>query len=454
MERNCAMVNNTSTEEEIELELGLSIGGGYQRPEKLKPIKKEPVLVLQTSNSNSDGSEAEKNHRHQNNNRQSCTRSSVSPSFVRDAEQEIDPQAKREIQAARRQEAKKKREEKQQRKRMCKGQNGDYVNEFEFDMKERICKRNKISDAGSGSNDEISNVNGKLTGEQSRDCNLFSNPMAYIASPMCPVMAMQNQLPPLQCVPVTNGFAYPYMMPCWAESRTGVGSERNVIRPVANRSLRPIEATSESVLSLSICSSSTVSENHSSTQQGGSNSDTISHSNVSLQEQNQKNDTKEAAEDGVSAHLLESAESINKSTNRIDQPASSDAFESTTAKPKEEPISETKPHNPSRNLLVSTPEKTPPVPNTLRETKGKPPMPVNSNPNTTPLPHMPCVSTTGNGPNGKTINGFLYRYTKTEVSIVCVCHGATFSPAEFVQHAGGTDLSQPLRHITVIPSAF
>lgn len=70
------------------------------------------------------------------------------------------------------------------------------------------------------------------------------------------------------------------------------------------------------------------------------------------------------------------------------------------------------------------------------------------------LPQMPYVSATGNGPNGKTINGFLYRYTKSEVSIVCVCHGSTFSPAEFVQHAGGTDVSHPLRHITVIPSAF
>lgn len=70
------------------------------------------------------------------------------------------------------------------------------------------------------------------------------------------------------------------------------------------------------------------------------------------------------------------------------------------------------------------------------------------------LPQMPYVSAKGNGPNGKTVNGFLYRYSKSEVSIVCVCHGSTFSPAEFVQHAGGTDISHPLRHITVIPSAF
>lgn len=70
-------------------------------------------------------------------------------------------------------------------------------------------------------------------------------------------------------------------------------------------------------------------------------------------------------------------------------------------------------------------------------------------------PRMPCVSTTGNGPNGKTVMGFLYTYTKTEVSIVCVCHGTSFSPAQFVEHAGGaTDVTNPLRHITMVPFPF
>eukprot|EP01018_Ginkgo_biloba_P035666 Gb_07890 [translate_table: standard] len=68
------------------------------------------------------------------------------------------------------------------------------------------------------------------------------------------------------------------------------------------------------------------------------------------------------------------------------------------------------------------------------------------------LPHMPCVSTTGDGPNGKTISGFLYSYSRGEVSIVCVCHGTFLSPAEFVQHAGGTDILHPERHIVVNPS--
>lgn len=70
------------------------------------------------------------------------------------------------------------------------------------------------------------------------------------------------------------------------------------------------------------------------------------------------------------------------------------------------------------------------------------------------LARMPCVSTTGNGPNGKTISGFLHRYTTNEVSIVCVCHGHSFSPAGFVEHAGGVDIVHPLKHITIFPAAF
>ncbi|XWS47198.1 hypothetical protein CRYUN_Cryun14cG0132500 [Craigia yunnanensis] len=86
---------------------------------------------------------------------------------------------------------------------------------------------------------------------------------------------------------------------------------------------------------------------------------------------------------------------------------------------------------------------------------GKPPKHQISSPDDVlTLRNMPCVSTTGSGLNGKTINGFLYRYTKSEVSIICVCHGSSFTPAEFVQHDGGSDVSHPPRHITVIPSAF
>ncbi|CAF2035671.1 hypothetical protein BRARA_I00343 [Brassica rapa] len=68
---------------------------------------------------------------------------------------------------------------------------------------------------------------------------------------------------------------------------------------------------------------------------------------------------------------------------------------------------------------------------------------------------MPCVSTTGDGPNGRKIDGFLYRYRKgDEVRIVCVCHGSFLTPAEFVKHAGGRDVAHPLKHIVVNPSPF
>ncbi|XP_012084829.1 ninja-family protein AFP3 [Jatropha curcas] len=68
------------------------------------------------------------------------------------------------------------------------------------------------------------------------------------------------------------------------------------------------------------------------------------------------------------------------------------------------------------------------------------------------LEDMPCVSTKGEGPNGKRIEGFLYRYRKgEEVRIVCVCHGSFLSPAEFVKHAGGGDVAHPLKHIVVSP---
>ncbi|KAL0390261.1 UNVERIFIED_CONTAM: Ninja-family protein AFP3 [Sesamum calycinum] len=93
-----------------------------------------------------------------------------------------------------------------------------------------------------------------------------------------------------------------------------------------------------------------------------------------------------------------------------------------------------------------------------KETSGcpveKPPKLPNKNLTAACLARMPCVSATGNGPNGRTVTGFLYKYTKTEVSIMCVCHGSSFSPAEFVEHAGCVGVSHPLRHITIVPSAF
>ncbi|KAF8400859.1 hypothetical protein HHK36_014162 [Tetracentron sinense] len=50
-------------------------------------------------------------------------------------------------------------------------------------------------------------------------------------------------------------------------------------------------------------------------------------------------------------------------------------------------------------------------------------------------PNLPWVSTTGPGPNGRTISGVTYRYSRNQIRIVCACHGSHMSPEEFVQHA-------------------
>lgn len=72
----------------------------------------------------------------------------------------------------------------------------------------------------------------------------------------------------------------------------------------------------------------------------------------------------------------------------------------------------------------------------------------------TAIEDMPCVFTIGDGPNGRKVEGILYKYGKGEgVRIMCVCHGNFFSPSEFVKHAGGKDVEHPLRHIVVSPSA-
>uniref|UniRef100_A0A0A8ZU35 Ninja-family protein n=1 Tax=Arundo donax TaxID=35708 RepID=A0A0A8ZU35_ARUDO len=65
---------------------------------------------------------------------------------------------------------------------------------------------------------------------------------------------------------------------------------------------------------------------------------------------------------------------------------------------------------------------------------------------------MPWVSTKGL-PYGNRVEGFLYKYrNREEVRIVCVCHGDFLTPAEFVKHAGGGDVDNPLRHIVVNPT--
>eukprot|EP00246_Nothoceros_aenigmaticus_P011444 TRINITY_DN3113_c0_g1_i1.p1 TRINITY_DN3113_c0_g1~~TRINITY_DN3113_c0_g1_i1.p1 ORF type:complete len:236 (+),score=26.88 TRINITY_DN3113_c0_g1_i1:596-1303(+) len=64
------------------------------------------------------------------------------------------------------------------------------------------------------------------------------------------------------------------------------------------------------------------------------------------------------------------------------------------------------------------------------------------------IPQLPWVQCTGAGPNGKSICGVLYSFQKV-IKIVCKCHGNHMTPAEFVQHAGGENVSNPEKAITV-----
>ena len=70
------------------------------------------------------------------------------------------------------------------------------------------------------------------------------------------------------------------------------------------------------------------------------------------------------------------------------------------------------------------------------------------------IKQMPTVVTTGAGPNGKRIEGFLYKFGTVQISLVCFCHGMFFTPAEFVRHAGGDDVENPMKQIIVCPASF
>ncbi|KAG8086387.1 hypothetical protein GUJ93_ZPchr0010g10769 [Zizania palustris] len=54
-------------------------------------------------------------------------------------------------------------------------------------------------------------------------------------------------------------------------------------------------------------------------------------------------------------------------------------------------------------------------------------------------PDLPWVSTTGTGPNGRTISGVTYKFGRSDVKIVCACHGTHMTPDEFIRHATSAD---------------
>lgn len=69
-------------------------------------------------------------------------------------------------------------------------------------------------------------------------------------------------------------------------------------------------------------------------------------------------------------------------------------------------------------------------------------------------PHLPWVSTTGPGPNGRTISGVTYRYSPSQIRIVCACHSSHMSPEEFVRHASSEHPnSESSPALTTFPSS-
>ncbi|KAG5099438.1 hypothetical protein JHK82_044490 [Glycine max] len=240
-----------------------------------------------------------------------------------------------------------------------------------------------------------------------------------------------HQFATVQYLPLNNGFP----LPCW------VGGEKNVggvdgVDGINGGGDRKAKSNGSSR-----CSSSVVSDYQSSSREEGGSTDSHSHSVHSLAEPAQLNTSKE-----ISIGTSQPEESASASSHPI--------------RPKQgnTTIQEIKKHIAKETRPKPNPNSPEPIENkplsnenlTKVEIMGKPPKPLSHT--SYSLPPMPYVSTKGD--NGRTVNGFLYRYTKSEVSIICVCHGSTFSPAEFVQHAGGTDTTHPLRQITVIPSVF
>ncbi|CAJ1949535.1 unnamed protein product [Sphenostylis stenocarpa] len=335
----------------------------------------------------------------------------ASDSFTRVA---VEPHHKREIQALRRMEAKKKREQK--RERVVREPEPQPEPEPEWEQafkKEKTECRNGVSASGPWG-----------TAEPFR----------------------MHQFPTAQYFPSNNGFP----VPCWFGSQKNAGGVDGV-----NCCDKMVTKSNGS----SRCSSSAVSDYQSSSREDGGSTDSHSHSVHSLAEPPHLTSSKEKSiaiqpeESGsASSHPMKPKQGNNFQERK--HIAKESQSKPNPTSPEHMKLNQGPPPT-SHNALPTMPAEKPlckEKPSPLVETKGekaKPPKPLCL---TTSLPEMPYVSTKGK--NGKIVNGFLYRYNKSEVSIVCVCHGSTFSPAEFVQHAGGTDITHPLKHITVIPSAL
>uniref|UniRef100_A0A7N0U8I0 Ninja-family protein n=1 Tax=Kalanchoe fedtschenkoi TaxID=63787 RepID=A0A7N0U8I0_KALFE len=432
-------------EEEIELSLGLAIGGSCKKPVRVeKRVAEAPA--------SGDG--------------------------------EADSVRRREMQALRRREARRKREEKKQMKRVvstgrkCSANqlvdNGgravvDGENIGVSDEDERALKRERIEYGLQPQTAKSDAVEGDGQSSSELAAPAFAFPIyAY---------------PSFQYVPFANGFAFPCVAPPYRPEadapNKSTAAQTMSFRPFlgGNKSSdvyldggaatvngRSEEGNAKALSngSVGFCSSA-ISENRSvSSPQDGSSSDSGSHWS---RPKSGKTQLHSSSGIDVPGSSKPKAFSTNPSTTtNVDNgrapPASTTQPTPTKVTQEDTAVVEPKPANIPISRTSSLPQPKTPV---TKDSKvdsigpGKPPrpQPVRSQETSSPLSQMPCVSTTGNGPDGKTITGFLYKYSKTaEVSIVCVCHGESFSPAEFVSHAGGVDIAHPLRHITVVSSAF
>ncbi|KAL0389875.1 UNVERIFIED_CONTAM: Ninja-family protein AFP3 [Sesamum calycinum] len=434
------------------LSLELSIGGSYGKsgnnPETIAGEPTDPCGDDKGENSNNGvpGSDF------------SCAGADNGCEFA-------DLQKRREIQAIRRQEARKKREEKLKKSRGLNDVDDKLILEaqqFQARAKDREAReRDGFSEDSAREKDR---KEAKKVGVQDLNISLFTenkNPGTDFTGPGIETQCLFSQV---QFLPVRNGFAYSRVVPSpGADVVDGKKNEGKGFLPVARRSSEGHAngnasgnssmdfdsgdgpGNSAVLLTESLKRSSLAGSDHQSTsQKGGSCSDSGSHASSLSTHQNlcaSRNDKFELLEANDSSSPAEPDQGFGK------------VIQGESCKMIGKLEAESHPNQTNNTSSTSENPISPPSkePTGLIDKPPKPPQ--HQKHDIASAPRMHRVSTTGNGPKGRTVTGFLYRYTRTEVSIMCVCHGSSFSPAEFVEHAGGADVSNPLRHITVIPSA-